>query len=169
MSAKEATGKLKVYVETTVISYLTAWPSRDVVVLGQQQTTREWWDKDREKFDLYTSQLVIQEAGAGDEQAARERLEPLATLPALAVSPEATALAKRLLDDGAFPDKAAVDALHVAIAATNGMDYLLTWNCRHLANATMRLLIEDVCREAGFEPPVICTPYELPGEEDNNE
>lgn len=160
--------KLKVYIETTIISYLTAWPNRDVVILGQQQMTRDWWDNHREKFDVYTSELVILEAGAGDEQAARERLEALATLAALGITPEAKALAKSLLLKGAFPTKAEADAFHLAIAASNGLEYLLTWNCRHLANATMRPIIEDVCRDAGVEPPIICTPYELlPVEEDD--
>jgi hypothetical protein len=129
--------KLKVYIETTIVSYLTAWPSRDVVILGQQQMTRDWWDKQREKFDLYTSELVIMEASAGDEQAARGRLEVLATPPVLKLSPEARELAKRLLLEKAFPVKAESDAYHFAIAATNGLEYLLTWNCRHLANATI--------------------------------
>jgi predicted nucleic acid-binding protein len=157
--------KDKVYIETSVVSYLKAWPSRDVVILGHQHTTREWWEKYRDNFDVYTSELVVIEAGAGDEEAARERLEALAILPVLAISPEAKTLAKRLIKEGAFPTNAEADAYHLAIAATNGLDYLLTWNCRHLANATMRPIIEDVCRDAGVEPPLICTPDELLAEE----
>ena len=100
--------------------------------------------------------------------ATRERLDVLVTLLVLGISPEAKALATRLLEEGAFPAKAEADAFHLAIVATNGLEYLLTWNCRHLANATMRPLIEDVCRDAGVEPPIICTPHELFPEEDND-
>src|SRR2546430_14104091 len=127
--------KTKVYIETSIVSYLKAWLSRDVVILGHQRTTRDWWDQHRERFEVYTSELVMMEAGAGDEEAARERLEALAGLPVLEISPEARTLAHALLKEGAFPKKAQADAYHLAIAATNGLDILLTWNCRHLANA----------------------------------
>lgn len=157
--------KPKVYIETSIVSYLKAWLSRDIVILGHQQTTREWWDNHRQKFEVYTSELVLMEAGAGDEQAARERLEALAGLPVLDTTPEAMALANDLLKAGAFPKKAEPDAYHLAVAATNGLEILLTWNCRHLANATMRPILDNVCREAGVEPPIICTPDELLAEE----
>jgi predicted nucleic acid-binding protein len=160
--------KPKVYVETSIVSYLTARPSRDIVTLGLQQTTRDWWDNQREKFDLYTSQLVIRESRGGDQEAARKRLEALANLPVLAITPEAESVANQLLQEGALPAKAADDALHIAMAAMNGMEYLLTWNCRHIANAVMRPLIEDICREAGLEPPIICTPIELLEEEESD-
>ena len=153
--------KAKVYIETTVISYLTARPSRDVVIAGHQKITRDWWQTDRNKFDLMASQLVVREASAGDPQAAKERLEKLTTLSLLEVTEEAMTLAQELLTTGAVPEKAAEDALHLAIAVTNGVEYLLTWNCKHLANATMRTKIEDVCRAAGYEPVIICTPEEL--------
>jgi predicted nucleic acid-binding protein len=153
--------KAKVYIETTVISYLTARPSRDVVIAGHQKITRDWWQTDRDKFDLMASQLVVREASAGDPQAAKERLEKLTTLTLLEVTEEAMTLAQELLTTGAVPEKAAEDALHLAIAVTNGVEYLLTWNCKHLANATMRTKIEDVCRSAGYEPVIICTPEEL--------
>ena len=153
--------KAKVYIETTVISYLTARPSRDVVIAGHQKITRDWWQTDRNKFDLMASQLVVREASAGDSQAAKERLEKLTTLSLLEVTEEAMTLAQELLTTGAVPEKVAEDALHLAIAVTNGVEYLLTWNCKHLANATMRTKIEDVCRAAGYEPVIICTPEEL--------
>ena len=153
--------KAKVYIETTVISYLTARPSRDVVIAGHQKITRDWWQTDRDKFGLMASQLVVREASAGDPQAAKERLEQLTTLTLLEVTEEAMTLAQELLTTGAVPEKAAEDALHLAIAVTNGVEYLLTWNCKHLANATMRTKIEDVCRSAGYEPVIICTPEEL--------
>ena len=110
---------------------------------------------------MVASQLVVREASAGDSRAAQERLEKLATLTLMEVTEEAVSLAQELLSTGAVPEKAAEDALHLAIAVTNGVEYLLTWNCKHLANATMRTKIEDVCRSAGYEPVIICTPEEL--------
>jgi hypothetical protein len=156
--------KPRVYIETTVVSYLQAKPSRDVVIAGHQQTTHEWWDTQRASFQLCASQLVILEAGAGDPQAAKERLDILKPMTALATTPDALTLAKELLRAGALPAKAADDALHIAIAATQGVEYLLTWNCRHMANAKMRPLIDSVCTARGFKAPIICTPEELLGE-----
>ena len=153
--------KAKVYIETTVISYLTVRPNRDVVIAGHQKITRDWWQTCRERFDAVASQLVVREASAGDSRAAQERLAKLATLTLLEVTEEAVLLAQELVSTGAVPEKAAEDALHLAIAVTNGVEYLLTWNCKHLANATMRTKIEDVCRSAGYEPVIICTPEEL--------
>ena len=150
-----------VYIETSVVSYLTARPSRDVVVAAYQQVTREWWRSAPDRFVVFASALVISEAGTGDEDAARARLELLATIPLLDATAEAVELTRTLLDLGAVPRKAADDAAHIAIAATNGVDYLVTWNFRHIANASMRSRIEDVCRQSGHKPPVICTPNEL--------
>lgn len=151
----------KVYVETTVVSYLTARLSRDIVVAAHQQITQEWWDTRREQFELVASQLVVREASAGDAEAARERLELLSSMTLLEVTPEALTLAQELVGVGAVPTQAAEDALHIAIAVTNGVEYLLTWNHRHLANAALRTKIEQVCRSAGYEPAIICTPEEL--------
>lgn len=150
----------KVYVETSVISYLTAWPSRDLVKAAHQQITLEWWET-RGKFDVYVSQIVLREASSGDPAAANARMESLSGFPVLTAGPEASALAQQLLVQGSLPAKAAVDALHIAIAVVNGIDYLLTWNCTHIANATMRVRIERVCRQSGYEPVVLCTPEEL--------
>ena len=151
----------RVYVETSVVSYLASRPSRDVVVAGHQQTTHEWWRTRREGFELVASQLVVQEAAAGDEAAAKARLAVLEQIDLLEVSEVALGLAKGLVEAGAIPREAAADALHIAIAVTNGVDYLLTWNYRHLANARMRTAIERVCRRHGYEPAVICSPEEL--------
>jgi PIN domain len=151
----------RVYIETTVVSYLTARPNRDVVIAGHQQITHEWWDTRRESYELCVSQLVRKEAGAGDAQAAQERLDVLNPMTLLETSDQARDLAKELLQAGALPAKAADDALHIAIAAMNGIPYLLTWNCRHLANATMRPVIEKVCTGNGVKAPIICTPEEL--------
>jgi hypothetical protein len=153
----------RVYVETTFVSYLTAWPSRDVVIAGHQQVTRDWWDTERQRFELCVSQLVISEASAGDAQAARDRLAVLQPMTVLETTEDALALAKELLRAGALPEKAADDALHIAVAATHAVPYLLTWNCRHLANATMRPFIEAACTAKGLKAPIICTPEELMG------
>jgi predicted nucleic acid-binding protein len=151
----------RLYLETTFVSYLTARPSRDVVIAGHQQTTHEWWDTQRQAYELCVSQLVLAEAGAGDPEAAQERLEILKAMTLLETTAEALDLAKELIHAGALPAKAADDALHIAVAATNGVPYLLTWNCRHLANAAIRPMIESACVAKGVKPPIICTPEEL--------
>ena len=153
----------KTYIETTIVSYLTAWPSRDLVRAAHQQVTREWWAT-RDGFELFLSQFVLDEAAAGDELAAALRLEAVRDVALLDVTEDAIVLAGGLVSGGGLPAKARVDALHVAMAAVHGMDFLLTWNCAHIANAATRARIEDLCRAAGFEPPIICTPLELPKE-----
>jgi len=153
--------KRSVYIETTIISYLTARRTRDELRNGQIGLTRQWWTDAAERFDLRVSALVIAEASAGDAGAAAERLQAIAGLSVLDITPEAESLARSLLLGTALPAKANRDALHVAIAATNGLDFLLTWNCRHLANATLRRRIESVCSDHGYNPPLICTPQEL--------
>ena len=154
---------LKVYIETTIVSYLTARLSRDLIIAAHHQLTQEWCNTRRADFDLYTSQFVIQESSAGEGAMAQKRLEALDGIPLLSVTQEAVTLARTLVERGPIPEKAEVDALHIAVAATNGMDYLLTWNCKHIANAEMQIGIGKLCRVAGYEPPVICTPEELLG------
>jgi hypothetical protein len=156
--------KPTVYVETTVPSYLTAWPSRDVVRAGEQQVTRDWWAR-RSAYELRVSSLVLLECGAGDAEAAALRLAALDGVPVLAQTPEAVVLAEKLLREVPLPPRAAADALHIAVAAVNGVSFLVTWNCTHIANATTRPRIEELCRQSGYEPPVICTPNELLGGE----
>jgi hypothetical protein len=146
--------KPKVYLETTVISYLTAAPSRDIVPAAHQQITREWWER-RKDFDLFVSQAVITEAGRGDSGAAARRLAALEDVGVLEVTEDASKLAEAFIVH-ALPAKAAVDALHIAVAVVMGMDYVLTWNCTHIANAAIRPRIEEACRKLGYEPPVIC-------------
>ena len=151
----------RVYVETSIISYLSARPSRDIVIAAHQALTRRWWRRRRD-YSLFVSQVVADEATLGDRVASARRLRALLGIPRLALSPEATQLAEELVRRGALPKKATVDSFHIAIAAAHQVDYLLTWNCKHLANATMRSTIEATCRSSGFAPPVICTPEELP-------
>ncbi len=153
--------KPKLYVETTVVGYLTKRPSGDLLTAAHQKITQEWWKKRRQAFDLYCSELVHDEAGAGDQQHALERLSFLVGIPLLESTSEALALARSLLKRKALPLKARDDATHLAIATVAGMDYLLTWNYRHLANAYLRVLIERVCKKAGYRCPIICTPEEL--------
>lgn len=152
--------KSKVYLETTIVSYLVASSTHDIIQSAHQQVTREWWAR-RERFDLFVSRPVLAEAARGDATAAARRLETLTGLPVLSVSREVARVAKTLLQTGTLPAKARLDAVHVAIAAVNGMDYLLTWNLRHLANAVIRGKIEATCRNVGITPPIICTPEEL--------
>ena len=151
------------YIETSIASYLTARPSRDVVVAAYQEITHEWWRDATDRFDLVASELVVSEARSGDPEAAQVRLEALEAVSLLDASPEAENLAQELIDLATVPRQAAEDAAHIAIAiaVTNGVDFLVTWNFRHIANAAMRCRIEHICRQAGYEPPVICTPNEL--------
>lgn len=156
--------KPKVYIETSVISYLTARPSKNLIVAAYQQITNDWWENRRRDFALYISQFVIQEASAGDEKAAKKRLSKLKPIPILELKEPVFNLAEMLLVEKAIPENAKEDALHVAIAAYHGMDYLLTWNYKHIANAEMRSKIIDIIQFNDFECPVICMPEELMGE-----
>jgi predicted nucleic acid-binding protein len=153
--------KPSVYIETTIVSYLTCWPSRNVVRLSHEMLTREWWPKVPAQFDLYTSELVHQEASAGDPTAAAARIKALDGIPLLGITPEVVELATDLAAALALPDRARADAVHVAVSAVHGMAFLATWNCRHLANATFADKIERACRARGYEPPRICTPEQL--------
>lgn len=150
-----------VYLETTIPSYLTAWRSPDLVMAARQQITRQWWDERRSTFDLVVSQLVIDEAARGDPEAAARRLEILEGISLVEPSDDADQIMATLVRDVPLPQRAAADALHIAIAAVNRIDFILTWNFTHIANANYRPRIEIVCREMGFIAPTICTPEEL--------
>ncbi|MBI4847610.1 MAG: type II toxin-antitoxin system VapC family toxin [Nitrospirae bacterium] len=154
--------KQKAYLETSIISYLAARPSRDIIIAAHQELTNEWWENRRKRFDLFVSQLVIQESKAGDKNAAQKRLDILGPIPLLELNEKVISLARILIDE-ALPPKAVEDALHIAVAAIHGMDYLLTWNCKHIANAEKEYAIAAVCRSNNYEPPIICTPEELMG------
>ena len=156
--------KPSLYVETTIIGYLTSRLSADLVTAAHQKLTQEWWDTRRQEFDLYVSQSVIQEAGAGHPTEAQKRLDAISDIPQLGLSEAVRELARDLLNAHAVPQQYAEDALHIAVSAVHGVEYLLTWNCAHIANARMRDKIEEVCRAMGYEPPKICTPEELMGE-----
>jgi predicted nucleic acid-binding protein len=153
--------KPRVYIETSIISYMTSNPSRDLIIAANQQATQEWWHKRLLKVEVYISQMVVQEVSAGDAEAASKRLQVIAGFPLLDITPQSVQLAERLITEKAIPHQAAEDALHIALAATHGMDYLLTWNFKHIANAVLRSKVEILCRKQGYEPPIICTPFEL--------
>jgi hypothetical protein len=153
--------KPSVYIETTIVSYLTARPTRDVIRRSHQLLTKEWWTTHRDRFDLHTSALVLQEASAGDPSAAVERQQALEHIALLPLSVPTIALAERIADELTLPRRARADALHVAIAAVNGISFLLTWNCRHLANAFLADRIEQVCEGHGILAPRIVTPEQL--------
>lgn len=157
-----------VYIETSIISYLVSMPSRDLRAAAWQQITAQWWLTERPKYELFTSELVLAEAAAGDANAAERRLDRLENIPELIVDDEVKNLAGRLIADGGLPSHAQVDALHIATASVHDMDYLLTWNCRHIDNAATKPIIRSICAAAGYAYPEICTPLELLSEESEN-
>jgi hypothetical protein len=156
--------KAKLYLETTIPSYLVGRPSRDLLVAAHQQITRDWWELRRSVFDVYVSELVVQEVRAGNADLAGRRLEVLTGVPILPVNGEILRLAEALVAEGPIPRKAAGDAAHIAIATVYGCEYLLTWNCRHIANAELQRAIRRVIAGYGYDTPGLCTPEELMGE-----
>lgn len=155
--------KQKIYLETSVISYLAARPSRDLIVAANQQMTEEWWVSYKDDYELFVSQIVIEEASGGDPHAAERRLSIIKDMALLGMTEDILSLAKQFIESGLLPQNAARDALHIAIATIHGIDYLLTWNCKHIANATIRNDIAKICHLNGYEISVICTPQELVG------
>lgn len=158
-----------IYLETTIVGHLVGRIRRDLLIAARQQVTRDWWRDEASKYMVLISQLVLDECSEGDPEAAAERLEVVKNLGLLEVSDEVDALAAALIAGNAVPASEPRDAFHIAISAVNGINYLLTWNFKHIANASLRERIEQVCREAGFDPPVICTPEELMGNDDGSE
>lgn len=158
--------KRKIYIETSVISYLTARPSKNVIEAGHQQSTYLFWDR-RGEFDLVASELVVTECSAGDTLAASKRLDALLGIPLLDITARSVDIAKSLVASGIVPAKAIEDAMHISIATVHFVDYLLTWNCRHIANPEIQAKIADHLRQQGLFLPFICTPDELLGDEDD--
>lgn len=153
-----------VYIETSIIGYLTARPSNNLILMANLEATRQWWDTRSAQFSLYISQVVLDEVARGDAEMATRRLEILQDFPLLEVSEAVQNLAVQFLAKSNLPPKAADDALHIAVATVYGLDYLLTWNCRHIANAQIQKKLYQISLDAGYELPTICTPYELMGE-----
>ena len=151
-----------VYVETSIVGYLTARSHKDVIFQARQELTRLWWNARREQYEIVISQLVLDEAGAGDEEAALERLELLEGIALLdATDPRIDTIADALLAAHLLPEKARSDAEHVATAAVHGVEYLLTWNCKHIANAETLPRVYRLLTEMGCSPPLIVTPEEF--------
>lgn len=154
--------KPTVYIETTVIGHIAAWDQTDVLVYARQIQSRRWWAI-RDRFDLVISQVVVDECTAGDATAASERLVLITGIPVLTASEDVESLADKLMNRRGIPNSEPRDALHISLAAVNGIQYLVTLNFTHIANAETRLLIERICRDSGYVPPLICSPDELLG------
>lgn len=153
--------KRSVYIETTIISYLTSRTSRDVVVAGRQALTADWWNSYRDRYEVFVSALVQSEAEDGDADAVKRRMDAMEGIPALDIGDNARELADKMTKGGPMPVQYPEDALHIAVCAINGIDYLMTWNCKHMANATMRRQVEQFLDNLGYVCPIICTPEEL--------
>jgi len=150
-----------IYIETSIVSYLTSRPSKDVIKLACQQITKLWWEHGRLATQFYISPYVVEESSAGDPQAALERLEALREIPVLPIAPEIPELAEFLLLGGGLPAKARLDSLHIACAAYHEIDILLTWNCTHIANPTQLPVMRGLCSAKGYKLPELVTPFEL--------
>lgn len=153
--------KKRLYLETTVVSYLTARPSRDIMIAGHQDATREVWPQLSGKYETYISALVLQEGGKGDSNQARLRLASVEDFPVLDIDEEARSLAEKIIVRRAVPAEYPEDALHIAVAAVNGMEVILTWNFAHLNNPFTRRKVRQVVEGEGYECPEICSPEEL--------
>ena len=153
----------KIYIETSIVSYLTARPSNNLIAAAWQKETIDWWETQKGRFDLYISEVVIEEASRGDSSAASRRLAALDGIEVLQLNEAAVELSKTLIRDRGIPKKALDDALHVAIASVHGTDFFLTWNCRHIDNAEMKPRIRRIIEEHGYLCPEIATPTELMG------
>lgn len=152
-----------VYLETTIPSYLASRPASDLILAGEQLLTHQWWENKRHLFQLYVSELVIDEASAGDSVAAKKRLSLIEDLNVLAADAKTKQLTEALIGSGLIPSKASADAIHVATACRYEIDILLTWNCRHIANAQILRSLSKVVEKNGYQLPVVCTPIELMG------
>ena len=153
--------KSTVYIESSVISYITARPSRDVVTSARQAITIEWWETYKDSFEVFISELVLEEIGTGDLQASNNRLAIVEDIPVLVATDNAIALAKALISSSAIPVSSAEDALHISIAAVQGIDFLLTWNFKHINNANTRDRITQIINHLNFRSPILCSPEEL--------
>jgi predicted nucleic acid-binding protein len=153
-----------VYIETSIVGYLTARSTKSLIIAANAETTRDWWESRRSTFTLYISQVVLDEVMLGDAEMAAKRLEVLQGFPLLELSDAVQDLAAQFLSRSNLPPKAAADAVHIATATVHGMDYLLTWNCKHIANAQIQKKLAEVCLDFEYELPTICTPYELMGD-----
>ncbi|MEO6753074.1 MAG: type II toxin-antitoxin system VapC family toxin [Chthoniobacteraceae bacterium] len=150
-----------IFIETTIPSYYVARPSRNLLQFARQELTREWWDGQRQQFDLFTSQLVLDEAAEGEQAKASERLQLLDGIALLELDKNAESLATKLIESGILPSFAGRDASHLAVAGVHGMDFLLTWNCKHIANPFLADRLQSCFSGMGVHLPVICTPEQF--------
>lgn len=153
--------KPSVYIETTIISYLTAKPSRDLIIAAHQQITSEWWTDVRPQVDCYVSPFLIDEASRGDMAYAQKRLDQIVDFTVLEVNKEIEDLARAYFAALQIPEKAKIDVFHLAIAAWHKMDYLLSWNCKHIASGRVQKMMQEVNARLGVHTPIVCTPEEL--------
>jgi hypothetical protein len=155
---------MRIYIESTIPSYVVARPARDLIQAGHQQTTKDWWDLKRAKHELFTSQVVLDEIASGDKEMARQRIELMAGITLLDLTDEANALTKTILSSGALPSDADRDAAHISLATVHEMDILLSWNCRHIANGAIQARLRRLAEKSGYALPVLCTPDGLTGD-----
>ena len=152
------------YLDTSIIGYLTIRPSTNLITASNSVITQNWWDTRRENFTLYISEVVLEELARGDQEIAIKRLDLIRELPLLALNEAVEELAQQFLTKSNLPPKASDDALHIALATVYKVDYLLTWNCKHIANAQIQKKLSQISIQSGYELPTICTPYELMGD-----
>jgi len=169
LSFDEKKSVTTLYIETSIVSYLRQRPSSQVVMAARQLLTHQWWEEQRGNYELVTSQYVLDEASAGDPVLAAERLQSLAGIPLLPLDAETGVIAQEIMARAILPPKASIDALHIALVAHHRIEYLLTWNCRHIANAKILRRIHDVLIDLGIPIPIICTPEEMVDDEPEEE
>ena len=155
---------MRIYIESTIPSYVVARPARDLLQAARQQMTKDWWNLKRHKHELFTSQVTLDEIAGGERAMAQRRLAIMADIPVLDLTPDAATLTRHVLGSGLLPAKADSDAAHIALATVHKMDILLTWNCRHIANAAIQVRLRRVAQAGGYELPAVCTLDELIGE-----
>jgi hypothetical protein len=153
-----------VYIETSIVGYLTARSTKNLILAANMEITKDWWEFRRNAFVLYTSEAVLNEVAQGDPVIAAQRLEVLRDFPLLALNQAVQDLATQFLARSSLPSKAKVDAIHIAVATVHDMDYLLTWNCRHIANAQIQSKLAEISVDFGYVLPILCTPNELMGD-----
>lgn len=153
-----------VYIETSIVGYLTARSTKNLILAANMEITKDWWEFRRNAFILYTSEAVIDEVAQGDAEIAAQRLEILRDFPLLALNQAVQGLAAQFLARSSMPPKAKVDAVHIAAATVHSMDYLLTWNCKHIANAQIQGKLAEISLDFGYVLPILCTPNELMGD-----
>jgi len=152
-----------VYIETSILGYLSARPTDNLIVAANMKITLDWWNIRRDSFVLYASEVVENEAARGDTAIAAQRLSLLQSFTFLDITEEAVEVAQEFLKQSNLPPKASNDALHMALATVYGLDYLLTWNCKHMANAQIQKKLSQISSDLGYKLPFICTPLELMG------